>query len=100
MHRLRALAGWMLLATVLAGGVLGPPLHRVQHAVEQIGHAPEEPCHAPAVHNADRPLWTTDGHRALAPDCDLCATRVHPTPPLTSAVVVAAPLIRGPPTVG
>ena len=97
-----------------------PSLHRVQHAAEQAA-ATDEPCHAPAVHHAEEPLWTEHGARPLGPECDLCATRmlvadgsqspvVAPNVlverrtethiSLFSAAVVADPFIRGPPVRG
>ncbi len=118
MRALRPIAVWCLLATILAGGVAAPSLHRVQHAAEQAAAATEEPCHAPAVHHAEEPLWTEHGARPLGPECDLCATRLlmaesSQAPvvaphvlverrttthvPLVSAPVVAGPFIRGPP---
>lgn len=77
MHRLRHIAVWSLLATIVAGGVLGPSLHRAQHALDRQA-AP--PCHASAVHHTDVPLWTdADGH-VDAPECTLCATRLLVVP--------------------
>lgn len=118
MRVLRPIAVWCLLATILAGGVAAPSLHRVQHAAEQAAETPDEPCHSPAVHNAEVPLWTEHGARPLGPECDLCATRVlmadsSQTPIVAPHVLVerrtaththlfsvpvgAGPFIRGPP---
>jgi hypothetical protein len=119
MRALRPIAVWCLLATILAGSVAAPSLHRVQHAAEQAASGTDEPCHAPAVHHAETPLWTEHGTRPLGPECDLCATRVlmadssqspvvapnvlverHTAThvPFFSATVVVDPFIRGPPT--
>jgi len=119
MRAFRHIAVWTLLATVVAGGVLAPSLHRAQHGVEMLKEAPDGPCHSVAVHTADVPLWTSEAERVSAPECDLCATRLLVVPSsqspggvppslivvweatsshLISAVVVAGPFIRGPPT--
>jgi hypothetical protein len=119
MRLLRSLAAWTLLAVVLAGGTLAPSLHRVQHGLEALRAAPSGPCHSAAVHTTDVPLWTSDAERNAGSECDLCATRLLVVPSsqnpsaaphgfvvvweassshLVSAAVVAAPLIRGPPT--
>jgi len=119
MRALRYIAVWILLATVVAGGVLAPSLHRAQHGAEMLTEAPEGPCHSVAVHNTDVPLWTPEAERATVPECDLCATRLLVVPSsqnpiavphgfaviwetttshLFSAAVVAGPFIRGPPT--
>lgn len=74
MMRLRHIAVWGLLATLLAGGVAGPIVHRLHHAAERMATA-DESCHPAAVHNADAPVWTTDADLD-APACDLCATRL------------------------
>lgn len=118
MRQLRSIAVGTLLATFVAGGLLAPSLHRVQHAMEQTAAASEEPCHSSDVHDSEVPLWTHPGTGLRGPDCDLCATRllVVPADPdpveatrsftsnwgtvlvhLTSAAVAAAPFIRGPP---
>ena len=118
MTRLRHIAVWGLLATLLAGGVIGPVVHRVQHAAERMAIA-GEPCHPASVHEADAPVWTGDAHLE-APDCDLCATRLLVVPPtlapvsspltvgtaqaplrthLTPAAVATDRTIRGPPLV-
>jgi hypothetical protein len=119
MRALRHIAVWTLLATVVAGGVLAPSLHRVQHGMDALAHAPDGPCHSVAVHTTDVPLWTPEAERATAPECDLCATRLLVVPSsqrpgavppscvvvweatsshLVSAAVAAGPFIRGPPT--
>lgn len=77
MHRLRHIAVWTLFAAIVAGGVLGPSLHRVQHALDRQA-AP--PCHASAVHHTDVPLWTDADGYVDAPECDLCATRLLVVP--------------------
>lgn len=108
----------MLLATFVAGGLLGPTVHRVQHAIEQVAAASETPCHSPDVHHSEDPVWTHTGAALGGLDCDLCATRLlvirsdldpvgigrvlasnreAVVTHLTSVFVVAAPLIRGPP---
>ncbi|MFB6247258.1 MAG: hypothetical protein ABEL97_01665 [Salinibacter sp.] len=77
MRRLRHVAVWTLLATLIVGGVVGPLLHRVQHALDRQA-APA--CHAPAVHHSDVPLWTDAGGHVETPKCDLCATRLLVVP--------------------
>lgn len=115
MRRLRDIAVWVLLATIVGGGVLGPSLHQFHHAQERWATAA---CHAPAVHHSDVPLWTAAGGHVDALECDLCATRLLVVPPsfeapspshlgdpaqvtlrthLTPAPVAADRLIRGPP---
>lgn len=74
MLRLRHIAVWGLLATLIAGGVAGPVVHRMQHAAERMANA-DEPCHPAAVHNADAPVWTADADLDV-PVCNLCATRL------------------------
>jgi hypothetical protein len=91
MTRLRHIAVWGLLATLLAGGVVGPVVHRVQHAAEQMAKA-AEPCHPAAVHDADAPVWTADANLE-APACDLCATRLLVVPP--DLAPVASPRTAG-----
>lgn len=119
MRRLQHIAVWSLLAVFVVGGVLGPSVHRVKHASEQIASVSDRPCHSPAVHTADDPLWTQDGQRLDGLDCAICATRLLVVPPslgpdvvpdmtgttwsstlfhLTSAFVVADTFIRGPPS--
>lgn len=118
MRRVRHIAVWTLLATLVVGGVAGPSIHRVDHALQKMAQASEEPCHSSAVHNTDVPLWTRAGASVHVPDCDLCATRlivvlpdINPasTPSmagttrvvlrthLTAAHVAAHRTIRGPP---
>ena len=118
MRRLRSIAAWGLLATLLAGSVLAPSLHRVQHAARQDAQRADEPCHSRTVHDSPVPLWTEPHAELEAPDCVLCATRqlflasaVAPAPAptgnlvekggerthLTAAVVAAGVFIRGPP---
>jgi hypothetical protein len=91
MTRLRHIAVWGLLATLLAGGVVGPVVHRVQHAAERMAIA-GEPCHPASVHEADAPVWTADAHLE-APDCDLCATRLLVVP--SDLAPVASPRTVG-----
>lgn len=119
MRALRPIAVWTLLATVVAGGVIGPSLHRVQHGLEAMQEAPDGPCHTAAMHNTDVPLWTPEAPQAVVVDCDQCATRIlgvsssqapvavprvlaatwtERASHLLSAAVVADPFIRGPPT--
>jgi hypothetical protein len=73
MRQLRPIAVWTLLATIVAGGVVGPSLHRAQHLLDRRGGPP---CHAPTVHHSDVPLWTAAGGHVDALECDLCATRL------------------------
>ena len=110
----------VLLLAFVAGGVLSPTAHRIQHALEH-GAEHEMPVstarHDEAVHEGHGSVCiTTEADDPL--DCDLCATRLllsahtsaqAPTPALQPADVVgtAAPLapapvpahisIRGPP---
>jgi hypothetical protein len=79
MNHLRHIAVWALLATLLAGGVAGPVVHRVHHAAERMAIA-NEPCHTASVHEADGPVWATDANLDV-PACDLCATRLLVVPP-------------------
>jgi len=118
MCRFRSIAALSLLATLLAGSVLAPLLHRVQHAAQQTAQRADDPCHSRAVHDSPVPLWTEPHAELEAPDCVLCATRQlflaiaiapvgAPTVAsvalgtahshLTAAVVAAGPFIRGPP---
>lgn len=90
MTRLRHISTWILLVAFAAGGVVGPVAHRVQHGAERLAAA-GEPCHPPAVHRADVPLWTGKRTNVDLPECDLCARRllvVRPTlvPPSTPRV--------------
>jgi len=112
MQRSRVLWSWVLLATIVAGGVLGPSLHRIQHAREQA--AASDHVHAAT----DGPIWCGEPVRANDLDCALCASRllvvppspVPPTPPaVTAHALVPTPArsmattaaahhhIRGPP---
>jgi hypothetical protein len=110
----------VLLLAFVAGGILSPTAHRIQHALEH-GAEHEMPVstarHDEAVHEGHGSVCiTTEADDPL--DCDLCATRLllsahtsaqAPTPALQPADVVgtAAPLapapvpahisIRGPP---
>ncbi|MEF8795463.1 MAG: hypothetical protein V5A22_08040 [Salinivenus sp.] len=77
MRRLRDIAVWILLATIVGGGVLGSSLHRVQHALDRQA---AQPCHASTVHDSDVPLWTDAGGHVDTPECDLCATRLLVVP--------------------
>lgn len=115
MKRLHHIAVWGLLATFVVGGIVGPVVHRAQHAVERASAS----SHAHAA--ADVPVWCGEPVDVAAPDCVLCTTRLVVVPSvvdraggalalaiawdatrahLTSSNVVAAPLIRGPPTLG
>ena len=78
MRRLRHIAVWILLATIVGGGVLGPSLHQLHHAQERWSTTA---CHAPAVHHSDVPLWTAAGGHVDSLECDLCATRLLVVPP-------------------
>lgn len=115
MKRLRHIAMWILLATFVVGGALGPVVHRTQHAAEQTSASSH-------IHGAtDGPVWCGEPVDVVAPDCVLCTTRLVVVPSamgrpalphvlatawdvrrahLTSSNVVAVPFIRGPPTVG
>jgi len=118
MRRLRSIAALGLLVTLVAGSLLAPTLHRLQHAAQQTAQRADAPCHSRAVHDSPVPLWTVPHTELVAPDCVLCATRqlflstavapvVAPTVDLvvqaterthlTAAVVAAVPFIRGPP---
>jgi len=108
----------LLLAAFVAGGVLGPVAHRVQHGVAQ-ADAPAAPCHPTEVHEADEDRWTNATGDRFRPECNLCARRLllaSPTPtpsttPLTKFATTVVPsshvagahvatdqFIRGPPT--
>ena len=115
MKRLHHMAVWVLLATFVVGGAVGPVVHRTQHAVERASAF----SHTHAA--TDGPVWCGESVDVVAPDCVLCTTRLVVVPSavgqstsphvlatawdatrahLTSSNVVAAPLIRGPPRVG
>jgi len=115
MKRLHHIAVWVLLATFVVGGAVGPVVHRTQHAVERTSAS----SHTHAA--TDVPVWCGESVDVAGPDCVLCTTRLVVVPSavvraeaphvlatawdatrahLTSANVVAAPLIRGPPRVG
>ena len=81
MLRRRHISVWLLLVAVVAGGVAGPVLHRVQHGAAQIADRPETPCHADSVHHAETALWTEATSDLRAPACNLCATRLLVVPP-------------------
>ena len=91
-HR-RHISVWLLLVTVIAGGVVGPVMHRVQHGAEQIADRPETPCHAAGVHRAEISFWTEGASDLRAPACDLCATRLLVAPP--TLVPPTAPRVMG-----
>lgn len=75
MNRLRHIAAWGLLVILVAGGVVGPLAHRVQHGVEWAASVAGEACHPASVHHAETVTLAEDaGLEAL--ECDLCATRV------------------------
>ena len=79
MNRLRHIAVWGLLATLVVGGVAGPVVHRVHHAAEKTAES-REACHPASVHHAETVTLAEDaGLEAL--ECDLCATRVLVVPP-------------------
>ena len=115
MTRLRAIAAWILLATFAVAGGLGPILHHTHHAVEQASAV--EHTHA----GVNGPVWCGSSPQVHTPDCAVCTSRLLVVPPslghtgtplvvttgwgtsrasLCASTVVAAPLIRGPPTVG
>jgi len=115
MKPLRNIAAWLLLATFAVGGGMGPTLHHAQHAVEQA--AATQHTHA----GTDGPVWCGSPTQVRTPDCAVCTARLVVVPPslgrsggplvvttgwsttrshLLASTVVAAPLIRGPPTVG
>jgi len=117
MHHLRALSAWIVLASFLLGGVLGPVVHEGHHAAEA-AHASQEVCHIDAAHNADGPVAVSDANATAFADCKFCATRhvatsherVRPPRPAlgygtwvasldsqTSVSHVDVPIIRGPP---
>lgn len=79
-HR-RYISVWLLLTTIVAGGVVGPSLHRLQHGLQQLADRPETPCHTPGAHAADKTLWTDAVSERGVPDCDFCATRLLVVPP-------------------
>lgn len=95
MGRFRDITAYLLLVTFVAGGLLGPSLHRVQHALEQ---AAEEPCHTNAVHNADAPVVGDEDAAVHASHCALCVTRLLVVLPtietLTSPVILGAPSVE------
>ncbi len=97
MERVRSIAIWSLLVTLVTGGVVGPPLHRAQHALEH----PHMPAHqhdggqagsaaqsssangssahetdATAARNAALTLLIRAQRAPDALDCDLCSTRL------------------------
>jgi len=94
MPQRRPILAWLLLVAFAAGGVVGPPLHQVQHGAVQIANQSDEPCHTAGVHNAEGAVWTKAAVDLVAPDCVLCATRllvVPPTPvPTTAPRIVKA----------
>jgi len=91
MTRLRHIAVWGLLATLVVGGVAGPVVHRVQHAAERIADT-SEACHPPPVHDADAPVWAADVGLEV-PACTLCATRLLVV--LPDLAPTAAPRVMG-----
>lgn len=76
MTRRRSLLAWMLLAVFAVGGTVGPVAHRIQHGTQRLAAAVKEPCHPPAAHRSDVPLWTGEANDLSPLDCDLCATRL------------------------
>lgn len=118
MARLRHILAFFLLGAFVAGGIVGPVAHRVQHAAEQAAAA-KRSCHPSAAHDAEGALWTEKGGDLSALQCDLCARRLlvvlpAPTPAtalrvagtpgierrghVASSVVFADWFIRGPPS--
>lgn len=89
----------LLLAAFVAGGVLGPVVHRAQHGVAQ-ADAPAVPCHSADVHKTEGTFWTDAADDRLPPECDLCARRLllaSPTPaPFTAPLTVAAVRVESP----
>lgn len=96
MTRLRHILAWFLLGVLGVGGIAGPVVHRVQHAVEQAAVA-DQSCHPSSVHDAEGGVWTEEAVDLLVPQCDLCVRRlvvVLPAPrPSTAPRVVGAPSI-------
>ena len=97
MTRFRHILAWFLLGVLGAGGIAGPAVHRVQHAVEQAAVA-NQSCHPSAVHNAEGGVWTEEAVDLRVPQCDLCVRPlvvVLPVPkPSTSPQVADAPGIE------
>lgn len=93
----RHISVWFLLVAVAAGGVVGPVVHRVQHAAEQIADRPETPCHTAGVHHAQTSFWTEAASDLRVPTCDLCATRLLVVPPTPAPTT--APRVEGTPTI-
>lgn len=95
MGRFRDIATGILLVIFATGGVLGPSVHRVHHAVEQLS---QEPCHPDRVHDADVPTWTNADQGVRAVHCALCVTRVLVVLPTIESVqrptVVGAPPVE------
>lgn len=93
----RDIAAVLLLVTFVAGGLLGPSLHRVHHTLEE---AAEESCHSAAVHHADSLVLTDEDTSVAARNCALCVTRLLVVLPtietLTAPTVLGTPpLIEG-----
>lgn len=84
----------MLLVIFVTGGVFGPSVHRVHHAVEKLSEAS---CHPDWVHEADLPTWTDAGQDVRALHCALCVTRILVVLPTIESVQV--PTVLGTPPV-
>lgn len=93
MGRFRDVASWLLLVTFVAGGLLGPSLHRVHHTLER---AAQESCHPDAVHDAEIPLWGEEEAPVTAAHCTLCVTRLLVV--LPSLKTLTSPRILGTPS--
>jgi len=96
MQRLRSISAWLLLVVFAAGGVGGPILHQVHHAIERAAPT-DRSDHSVDVRTAEGTVWTDEAADLSTPDCDLCARRllvVSPTP-----APVGTPRVQGSTTV-
>jgi hypothetical protein len=93
MRDVRSIAGWILLATFVAGGLAGPSLHRVQHAMDRMARADDAPCHGPEVHESEVPLWTEASGQIDVQECDVCARRLLLVPPVFGSF--SEPIVAG-----
>lgn len=115
MLRFRDIAAWTFLAVFTAGGVFGPALHQVHHAIEE-SRAP-----IPAEGIGWAQIGDDEAGTLDAFECTVCLVHLLVEPPSlepfsavrleltssgasltshTSAAVGAAPFIRGPPSLG
>lgn len=90
MRRFRDITAYLLLVTFVTGGLLGPSLHRIQHALEQ---AAEEPCHTNAVHKADAPVVGDEDASVYATHCALCMSRLLVVLPTIEMLTI--PMVGG-----